>query len=77
MLLASAPWSLGYARPVYPSKNSVVVMKGELEKVRFLAFSADGRQITSGDGNGKVEIWKVRPAQRLRTINGSSKISAA
>jgi hypothetical protein len=51
MLLACAPWSSGYARRVYPIKHSVVVMKEKLETVGFVAVSADGRWIASGDGH--------------------------
>jgi WD40 repeat protein len=74
-LVAWASSSPGYGR-VYSTQRSVVVMKGELQTVKLLAFSADGQRIASGDGNGGVEVWDVRPAQRLRTIKGSSKIFA-
>lgn len=70
-------WTLpspGYAHRVHPSDKSVVVMKGELETVRLLTFSADSRRIASGDASGKVEVWELRPVQRLRTIRGSSQI---
>jgi len=37
-------------------------------------FSADSRQIASGDDAGNVEVWEMYPMHRLRTIKGSSQI---
>jgi WD40 repeat protein len=73
-LLVWAIPSPGYARGVHPSDKSVVVMLGELKTVRLVAFSADSRQIASGDDTGNVEVWEMYPVQRLRTIKGSPQI---
>jgi WD40 repeat protein len=70
--LAWASPSPDHARGVRPSDKSVVVMLGELKTVRLVAFSADSRQIASGDDAGNVEVWEMYPVQRLRTIKGSS-----
>jgi WD40 repeat protein len=75
--IVAMAWMLpspGCARGVHPSGKSVVVMKGELKTVRLLAFSADGRRVASGDDNGKVEIWELRPVQRLRRIKSPSQV---
>ena len=74
--LAWAPPSPGYARGVHPSDKSVVVMLGELKTVRLVAFSADSRQIASGDDKGNVEIWEIYPVQRVRTIEASVQVFA-
>jgi len=51
-------------------------MLGKLKTVRLLAFSADSRQIASGDDKGNLEVWEMHPVQRLRTIKASSQVFA-
>jgi WD40 repeat protein len=73
MLLVWASSSPGYSR-VYSIRHPALILKSDQRTVNVLAFSTNGTQIALAGDSGEVEIWDVRAARRLRTINGSSEV---
>jgi WD40 repeat protein len=46
------------------------IPNGDKEKVRSVAFSPDGKALTSGRSDGTIRFWDVREGHEKGTFNG-------
>jgi RNA polymerase sigma factor (sigma-70 family) len=55
-------WDLATGKPLYPDNFE----QGHIGEVTAIAFSADGKRLVSGSGDGSVRLWDVTTGKPLR-----------
>jgi WD40 repeat protein len=62
-------WPLRAAEPTHQ------VLRGHTRQVTVVAYSADGKTIASGSGDGTVRIWSQEPTLGRDTVGGEAKFN--
>jgi WD40 repeat protein len=50
----------------------LLTISGDSERVRFAAYSPDGRRIVSAGDDGPVRVWDAETGREIRTLRGHS-----
>jgi WD40 repeat protein len=58
-------------------KQAVTQTFGKDGSVKAVSFSADGRQLITGNGSGDVRIWDIASGRNLRTFKGNGRSADA